>query len=44
MTNLIGTWETGGQLYEKTNGERGINGDIHWSDDMNFLLKYFKND
>ena len=49
MTKLIGEWETGGQLYERTNGEQGIEGDIHWSDDMNikfmnFLLKYFKND
>jgi hypothetical protein len=49
MTKLIGTWETRGQLYERTNCEQGTKGDIHWSDDMNmefmnFLLKYFKND
>lgn len=49
MTELIGEWETSGQLYERTNGEQGRKGDDHWSDNMNmkfmnFLLKYFKND
>jgi hypothetical protein len=49
MTELIGTWDTRGQVYERTNGREGDKGDGHWSDDMNikfmnFLIKYFNND
>ena len=49
MTELLGMWETRGDVHERTNGEQETKGDGHWSDDMNmgfmnFLLKYFKND
>ena len=46
LTNEIGYWETLGSVYENTNGENGVQGDIHWSIKMNnaffdFLITYF---
>lgn len=47
MTELIGLWETRAEIHIRTNGEQEMEGDHHWSDDMNmkfmdFLKKYFK--
>lgn len=47
MTELVGEWETRGEVYVRTNGEQEMEGDSHWSDDMNmkfmdFLKKHFE--
>jgi hypothetical protein len=46
MTELIGMWETRGDVHERTNGEQETQGDGHWSDNMNMkfmelLMKHF---
>jgi hypothetical protein len=49
MSELIGMWETRAEIHVRTNGEQEMEGDSHWSDDMNikfmdFLKNHFKND
>ena len=46
MTELIGMWETRAEIHIRTNTEQEMEGDFHWSDDMNmefmeFLKKHF---
>jgi hypothetical protein len=46
MTELVGMWETRAEIHRRTNGEQEMEGDSHWSDEMNlkfmdFLKKHF---
>jgi hypothetical protein len=34
----MGTWETLHEVYEKTNGEYGVQSDQHWSEKTNKLF------
>lgn len=35
LIEKVGEWETNGDVYKKTNGEFGFNGDCHWSHKYN---------
>lgn len=41
MTELLGAWETRGDIHVRTNGEKETEGDSHWSDEMNMKFMYF---
>jgi hypothetical protein len=38
LIDQIGEWETLSDEFKNTNGEKGINGDIHWSEKMHNLF------
>lgn len=44
ITEQIGFWETLGDQYKKTNGQQGVENDLHWSVDMyKKIIEFIKN-